>query len=173
MFDPVNDVAVVQLGTWVRANDRTTLTSIPGVALEVPDDAKLISAGRESMRLYNDVRISNDVFVFGYPKSLTSDQIDFERPLLRKGIVAGKNDARRKIVLDCPVYFGNSGGLVVQMDVRDFHSGHFDYSAIGIVTQYVPFVEELKSRQHGYTNISIENSGYSIVTPCDAILALV
>jgi hypothetical protein len=71
------------------------------------------------MRKFADVLISNDVYIFGYPSSVGhSGQLDHTRPLLRKGIVAGKNEAKNTIILDCPVHQGNSGGLALQIDRR-------------------------------------------------------
>lgn len=125
-----------------------------------------------NLKKFNDVLVSNDVFILGYPSSLgglSNTQIEPKKPLLRKGIIAGKNMANGTIILDCPVYFGNSGGMAIE--VEDV-SSEIRYRVIGVVSQFVPFVEELKSKQLGYTNLNFENSGYSIVVPIDAILEL-
>jgi len=123
----------------------------------------------DSFIKFEDVRIGNDVFVLGYPSSLAGEQIEYDRPLLRKGIIAGINVPKKTIVIDCPVYFGNSGGLALQVSGAP---GNFKYNAIGVVSQYVPFVDELTSRRLGFVNTSVENSGYGIVVPTDTIFDL-
>lgn len=108
--------------------------------------------------------------VFGYPTSLGLQQfpqLDPMRPLLRKGIVAGTNPASRFLVLDCPVYFGNSGGPVLEVDRQGFGE---KLSIIGVVDQYVPFVQ-----QAGSQTIAMQvqtNSGYSLAIPMDSVLEL-
>lgn len=173
-FDAASDVAVLKIGTSATEEGRTILTSGRGIQLNIPAGTKLIGARSENLTKYEDVLISNDVFVFGYPNSLSlrnDPHIDFERPLLRKGIVAGKNVRRRTIILDCPVYYGNSGGMALQ--VEEVQLGEFQFKVIGVVTSFVPFVEELRSVQIGYVNVSVENSGYSVVAPADVILGLI
>jgi hypothetical protein len=124
----------------------------------------------EAVRKSEDVTLSNDVFLFGYPTSLgRSDQLDKSTPLLRTGIVAGKTKDGR-FVIDCPVYFGNSGGLVIEVRRQNTQSY---YMGIGIAAEMIPFVEELWSKQfNAQTGIRYENSGYSIVEPMDRILEL-
>ena len=120
---------------------------------------------------FDEVGISNDVFVLGYPNSVGLDgQIDKTMPLLRKGVVAGKNKDRGTIVLDCPVYFGNSGGIVIEVEVDDL--GKRKFKVIGVVSQYVPFIEKLFSLQLKYINKNYENSGYAIAVPIDDIFEL-
>jgi len=49
---------------------------------------------------FNDVLIANDAYIIGYPTSIGKKnypQIDYKRPLVRKGVIAGKNP--EKIVL--------------------------------------------------------------------------
>jgi hypothetical protein len=120
--------------------------------------------------MFHDVTVSNDLFLFGYPTSLASNaQLDRSTPLLRRGIVAGKTEDQR-LVIDCPVYFGNSGGLV--MDVNECPNGR-TYRGIGIATEMVPFTEELWSKQFKkQVGVRYENSGYAIVEPMDRILEL-
>jgi hypothetical protein len=119
---------------------------------------------------FDDVSISNTIFLFGYPASLArTGALDKEKPLLRTGIVAGKTDDRR-IIIDCPAYFGNSGGLVIEVAQG---SGGLWYPGIGIAVKMVPFVEELWSKQFGVqVGQRYENSGYAIVEPMDRVLEL-
>jgi hypothetical protein len=122
----------------------------------------------------SSVDVANDVYLFGYPLSLTmhlSDQFELFRPLLRKGIVAGVNQATRTIIVDCPSYQGNSGGPIIQVTNPAFNIK--DFRIIGIVTGFIPFEEEWENKQFGFSNRSVSNSGYSIVEPIDIALELV
>ena len=116
--------------------------------------------------------MSNDIFIFGYPNSLgEKGQLDRSRPLLRKGIVAGKNDLNKSIIIDCPVYQGNSGGLVVERWQESITA--YLASMIGVVSGFVPFIDRLESEAFGYGNTTVENSGYAVVTPIDRVLEMI
>lgn len=132
---------------------------------------KLVSVGEGTTRLFNEIGIGNDVFIVGYPISLgldTSGQLDHKRPLLRKGIIAGINQEQRTIILDCPVYFGNSGGPVIEYDNTDRC-----FYIIGVVSQYVPFVNKWANVRERYINVELTNSGYCVVEPMDAVFDLI
>ena len=80
-----------------------------------------------------------------------------------------KNEKNRTIILDVPVFFGNSGGLVVEDQEEEPQ-----FLPIGVISEYVPFVEELFSLQHNeVTSFSRQNSGYSIAVPIDTVLDLI
>jgi hypothetical protein len=118
--------------------------------------------------------LSNEVYVFGYPISLgiqESPQFDYQRPLLRKGIIAGKNPLQRTIILDCPSYYGNSGGPVVQAERLSI--GRTEFKVIGIVSQFIPFKETWVNVTHKLSHWEISNSGYSVVIPIDRVLELI
>lgn len=118
---------------------------------------------------FSEVLEANEVIVFGYPVSLglaSTPQLDSSKPLLRQGIVAAKNESMRTIIVDCPVYPGNSGGPVLEIEkVGD--ATHFD--VIGVVSQFVPAAERWINVPYGYENINMSNSGYSVIAPVDAI----
>jgi hypothetical protein len=105
--------------------------------------------------------------MYGYPSSIglsTTPQLDPDRPLLRKGIVAGKNLQKHTLVLDCPTYNGNSGGPIFEID-REF--AQTKYFLIGVAEQYVPYAM-------GSPTINIiSNSGYGIATPMDPVMKIV
>lgn len=79
--------------------------------------------------------------------------------------MAGVNLALHSIILDCPVYPGNSGGPVIEIDQAGALSRR--YMIIGIVDQYVPYADG------GRTFTIMANSGYSIIIPMDFVLELV
>ena len=114
---------------------------------------------------YDDVTIGRDVFLFGFPRSLVVPQLgqlDPVFPLIRKGTVAGKNLHNKTIILDCPVYEGNSGGPVLLKSVAIKGNAIVtSYSIIGIAIQFVPFVEIWKNEELNYYNSTVSNSGYS------------
>jgi hypothetical protein len=74
--------------------------------------------------------------------------------------VAGKNQITRTIIIDCPVYPGNSGGPVIEVESQGPISV---YKAIGVVTQFVP----------GTVWGNTVNSGYAVVVPMDRVLETV
>ena len=173
-FHPVFDVLVMRIGQdKEKKSDGTKGDFLDGVKLESqPDSFELVWIADHKFKKYEDVLVSNDVYVFGYPISIgkkTYEQIDPARPLLRKGIVAGKNEKKRTIIIDSPVYFGNSGGLVVEVHTNE--QGVKVFLPIGIVSEYIPFIEELFNSQHNeVTAVNIQNSGYSVVVPIDTML---
>jgi len=137
------------------------------------EKSKHIVAGMKSIKKYEEVLVSDDVLVFGYPTSIglkKHPQIDYSQPLLRKGIVAGKNDNLKTIVIDCPIYKGNSGSPVIEIEYAE---GSRRFRTIGLVVEFVPVVESWVNIMYGYENINVTNSGYAIVVPMDPILDLI
>jgi hypothetical protein len=122
---------------------------------------------------FNDVLVSNEVFVLGYPRSVGLDdypQFDPRQPLLRKGVVAGINRERHTIILDLPVYPGNSGGPVVQVETAA-EGGKIvrKFRVIGIASEFVPVVDHLMT-WWGQDTPLVHNSGYAIAASMDAVL---
>jgi len=170
------DVAVIKVAGASRSKEESfrSVESLPGVRVQgtSPPDGIVMGAPIESCRRYEDVMIANDIFIFGYPNSIgEKDQLDRTRPLLRKGIIAGKNDLTHSIIVDCPVYQGNSGGLVVER----FFTSLTNYSCkpVGVVSSFVPFIDRLESEAYGFGNVTVENSGYAVVTPIDRVLEMI
>jgi hypothetical protein len=105
-----------------------------------------------------------------YPSSIglaNIPQVDYKRPLLRKGIVAGKNSKLRTLITDCEIFPGNSGGPVIEVE-RYFAQSNF--RVIGLIIQFVPFDN---ARIPGLTRTTLLNSGYSVVTPMDFVIELI
>lgn len=164
------DVVVVKMGELKEK----VLHLLPGsrASGETPSSGGIMGAPIAACSKFDDVLVANDIFVFGYPKSIgLPGQLDADRPLLRKGIVAGKDPNRQHIIIDCPIYQGNSGGLV--MEVRQVSLESLDAPIIGVVSTIVPFVEVVQSLQYKTINTRLENSGYAVVTPIDRVLELV
>ena len=114
----------------------------------------------------NELETISDIYTIGYPKSLSLNaNFDFNRPLVRKGIIAGIDLQKLKIVADLPVYKGNSGGAVFQKALNNSY-----IYLIGMVSQFVPFEERWVNQAYGYYNLNVYNSGYSILVPMDDII---
>lgn len=161
-----HDVCLIRLTTI----ENTTTTHVTGVEINNTSSRGVCGVRmNHTTKVFSDVLISNDVFIFGYPASIglrNSPQFNSEMPLLRKGIVAGKNNSNSTIILDCPVYQGNSGGPVIEVE----HMGNsISYKLIGIVAQFVPVEEKWQNLSFGIVNTQWSNSGYSIVIPVDFI----
>ncbi len=168
-----HDVAVIMIATDDKSGQKI-MKPVKGVSIRQLAKSGVLSVIEESIKRFSEVLMANQVFIFGYPTSLgleTIPQIDYLRPLLRVGIVAGTNDQTKTIILDCPAYGGNSGGPVLEVD--QVPSGAREFRPIGLVSQFVPAIERWINEPHGYTNTNVYNSGYTVATPMDFVLELV
>lgn len=171
------DIAVVRIGVIENNSEGgEKAVMLHGVkVIKRPDGCSIVWVKDTAFKKYDEVYVSNDVFVFGYPISIGDkryEQIDRSKPLLRKGIVAGKNEKKRTIILDLPIYFGNSGGLVIEASQNE--KGGTNFLAIGIISEYIPYVEELVSTQRKEVAVvNTHNSGYSVAVPIDTIRDLI
>lgn len=168
------DLVIVKIGSLQVVEDRSTLSLLPSITVTQESLGGLIHYDIAGSRRFADVEVTNDVFVLGYPISLSTtemQQINYDEPLVRKGIVAGKNSTNKTIILDCPVYGGNSGGLVLEINQVDYKTL---IHLIGVVVQFVPFVEQWRNtRFPELQNTSLQNSGYSVALPVDYIYDLI
>ena len=166
------DIALVRVENC-ESNDLNLATFLPGV-MAVTHDTGLVVHGEKFACRMAEIDVGADVYMFGYPVSLTgpiSAIFDPSEPLLRKGIVAGMNTGKRTIIIDCPSYFGNSGGPVIQVDHPEFTVTRF--RIIGLVSAFVPFQEEWENKTMRYSHVLKSNSGYTVVEPIDIALDLV
>jgi len=186
-----HDVAVVQVAVVAAATpapaptvppavpkpanavEGETVTVIPGVLINQSAPSGILGVSLSVVEKFDQVLTPNDIYVFGYPASIglqQAPQIDYNTPLLRKGIIAGTNGANRTIVLDCMTFHGNSGGPVLEV-IREGFQNRF--RLIGVVSQYVPVAETWVNTAQSYYNMQLYNSGYSIAEPMDPVLELV
>lgn len=169
-FHEIHDVTIIYLGK-ISNNTVTYGNYIKRISSET---CSTTSSDTLWIKKFHDIPIGNEIYIFGFPNSLglvKNQQLDYAAPLLRKGIVAGKNVHNNTIIIDCPVYQGNSGGPVLV--IEKMNTSTTTFLPIGIVTQFVPFVEEwVNNRYENVKNITISNSGYSIVEPIDIVLEL-
>jgi len=154
MYHPSSDVALIRIATPKKIGEQNLLTPIDGVTMTGPG---ILGLGKDTVKLFDDVLVGNTVYAFGYPTSISqlNPFMGVKFPLLRKGALAGKNNSLKTIILDCPIYYGNSGGLVIEAERIGFNTR---FSAIGLVTNLVP-----------YAGKWLQNSGYSIAVPMDFV----
>jgi hypothetical protein len=165
------DIAIVKIA---NVNRQGAAALLAGVSAISSAPSGILGVAEANIKRFAEVLIANEVFIFGYPTSLglkAIAQLDYAKPLLRRGIVAGKNDGLQTLVLDCPVYWGNSGGPVLEVETVDLTTKRF--SVVGVVSQFVPLVETWRNQTHGYENLDVSNSGYSVATPMDPVMELV
>lgn len=157
-LNKTDDIVIVEIGKITYENGH--------VYSNYSNEVKLIgkSSVVKGYTNYNtltrdSVDIGSDVFLVGYPISVTGGNqfYEFNRPLLRKGVVAGKDVVKGRIVIDCFANHGNSGGPA--LSVKKINVFITDYKLIGIVTEIA--------------EINGANTGYSIVEPIDKILQLI
>jgi len=131
----------------------------------------IVSATNENLINLSDIQITNDLLLVGFPTSLImaeSKFFDINRPLLRKGIVAGINEKDNTFIIDCPAYYGNSGGPV--LDITDKQN----MKIMGLVSRYVPFVTEWRNNyEKSFSREEFSNSGYAVCTPLDRVFDLI
>jgi hypothetical protein len=161
------DVAVIKLGDIKEQQDHSLMTFFsPGVTKVEFAESGMVSAEMNSIRKFDDVLVGNDAILYGYPVSLglpNAREFDPMRPLLRRAFIAGKDPERRSLIIDGPVYRGNSGGPVFEIDPEPpdvyFH-------LVGIMVAFIPLTENAPD----FTMLL--NSGYSVAEPIDFALEL-
>jgi len=167
----LHDVVLVRIGTVGGGPATQAVSPMRGVTVTNPPASGFVSVGLDLVKRFDDVLVSNEVIIFGYPSSIgvwNVPQIDYTRPLLRKGIIAGTNSALKSIVLDCPVYAGNSGGPVLELAQENIATTRLH--VIGVVIEYVPIVQRASP---GSQTVVVENSGYAIAAAMDSVLELI
>jgi hypothetical protein len=172
--DPVQDLVTIRVGTApADAMGGRMLSSTSGISVEQIAPSGILGVAETGIKLYREVSVANEVYLFGYPVSLgipNMPQLDYSRPLLRSGIVAGKNETLRTIILDCAAYPGNSGGPVVEIEEE---AGSRTLKVIGVVTQFVPTMQNIVGALPVLGLAALGNSGYSVVASIDEVLRLV
>jgi hypothetical protein len=171
-----HDVAIIRIGLRTHSTNQDAdlhpLGTLDGVVIKETAASGILGVGESTIKRFAEVMTANDVFIFGFPTSIglkAIPQIDYRRPLLRAGVVAGTNDQAQTIILDCPAYGGNSGGPVLEVEEDGFVK---NFRIIGVVSQFVPVAETWRNITHGYNNTNISNSGYAIAVPMDFVLDL-
>ena len=168
--DSTVDVAVCKVGLLNEADTesgRIKELPVDGVVeINHPADATVLGLKFNSFCLIDKVLLCESVLLLSHPTSLTNGDPALSRgyPLMRSGMVAGKPPGNR-IIIDCPTYPGNSGGLVLRTS---------DQSAIGVAIRNIGFSEKLYSSvDRSEVSIRRHNSGFTVVEPMDRVLDIV
>lgn len=164
-YNPQNDIAVLKIGKV----DNTDYDKVIYNQYVIRTDRTSSIQSNSAYFKFKDIRIGNDIYMSGFPKSIglkTDDSFDGSLPLMRKGIVAGKYDKYRTIIIDCASYAGNSGGPVLMM--KDNHG-----ALIGIVSKFIPYEEKWINPQFGIENKEWSNSGYTVVISFEHVIELI
>jgi hypothetical protein len=163
-YHPSQDVASVKIGSLKSSVGAVQMIRPLDGVKKLSGSKGITGLTKNNIKLFDDVLISNEIFSFGYPSSLSQyPPLNIRMPLLRKGIIAGKNETNKIIIIDCPSYYGNSGGLVIEREETTLFEKKF--MAIGVVSALVPFIKG--------NHEDFENSGYSIAVPMDPVLELI
>lgn len=129
----------------------------------------IVKAELTDLALFEDIRISEKIYLVGFPSSLVTQDKFYEndRPLLRHGIVAGKNTSNNTFIIDSIAFYGVSGGPVLSI--------HEDkLIVIGIVVRYVPFIIEWKNKhEKNLIRHDFYNSGYAVCERLDEIIKFI
>ena len=171
-----HDVAVIRIAVLgvTLTNGLSEMSMLGGVNVLSPKEQTCTSFDIEDAgTLFDNVLDGSDSYILGYPVELLNTgfpiEVDFNFPLIRKGVISQRNRNTRKIILDSGVYGGNSGGPVLMVQHRSL--AVTSYRVVGLVTQFVP-VSTRMFPQVGITNSVYVNSGYSVVEPIDYALEL-
>jgi hypothetical protein len=168
--DPESDIYVVRLMRQDKSGALNAHVAINGKLSHL----SFVAVDKSYARMFDNVLIGNECFIVGYPGSIglvESPQLDMSDPLLRRGAIAGRNAKKRLLILDCPVYWGNSGGPVIHIE-REGING-IRYELAGVVTQFVPVKETWFNLRHRISNEYRSNSGYAVATPVDRLINLI
>jgi hypothetical protein len=166
------DIAILRIA-WADGSGKSMPT--PGVVPLVPRiNFQFFADTDVNWKRFDEVFVGNDVYMMGYPGSIGDDQrkqIEYARPLVRKGCLAGRNAMNRTLIIDAAAFGGNSGGPVVEYDQVAFQAR---WPLIGIVTELVPFMDQVEINNFsGAITKRLSHSGYAVVEPIDYVLQLI
>ena len=124
---------------------------------------------KESIIPKDSVHLGENVFIVGFPSSIgipKIPQFDYEMPLLKRGSIAGISKKYNTIIVDCPVYHGNSGGPVF-LERLDFEQ--YSIALAGIVIEFIPLINSTIQKK----DLILETSSYSVIIPIEYALNLI
>jgi len=122
LYDREHDIAIIRIAKVMSIkinSDKSVATKynyLTGVTKAHTGNLALPSVFIDLLLKLTNVDVGEETFMHGYPESLKVESVfDFDRPLMRKGIVAGIDRKLETIVIDSPSYPGNSGGPVFEL----------------------------------------------------------
>ena len=171
-----SDIVAIQLANLKENEEENSykVQYIKGVSQSRVGETGIVCVNAKSTtKTIKNVLTGNDVYLYGYPTSLglkELPQFDVSKPLLRRGIVANIYESKGTIILDCPVFPGNSGGPVVEVESEGLQSFH---KIIGVVIQFIPYFQEWENKSSGLVNVQLMNSGYSVAVSMDKVFEII
>lgn len=169
-YDQKNDVAIIRFAK-TTLKGKSLLNQYPTFVGKLSKETKIESWPTHLSVPIEDIIPGSDLFIIGFPQSLgLKGNFDMNRPLMRKGIIAGKDLIKNRIIGDGAVYFGNSGGIAV---VGQFKNNHFQLSLAGLISEFVSFDDILYDNRRIPRSVDYKNSGYSVIIPSNSILSLI
>jgi len=169
---PSHDVTVVCVEEMLTGSTNGSVRFIRYGFTE-PPTGQFVGFLTNLCSLFNEILDGHESYILGYAVELLNKQlpseVDFNYPLVRKGIISQKNQRTRKLIVDSGVYGGNSGGPVAV--VNHVSLDRTEFKVAGLITQFVPIVTKVVP-QIGVTNSYFVNSGYGVAEPIDYALEL-
>src|SRR5581483_9606964 len=89
-----HDVAVVRIGTLAQVDGKEKPDFLPGVQALETLPSGIVAVKLDSVKRFDEVLTASEIYIFGFPSSIgypNVPQIDYLKPLIRRGIVAGIN----------------------------------------------------------------------------------
>ncbi len=172
--DIKNDVVAIKLAQIVPIDTiGNALLKYQSFVLRTGPSSRINGWPMELCSGLSEIESGSDIYIVGFPRSLgLQGRFDLDRPLFRRGIIAGKDYAYKRIIGDGAVYFGNSGGMVLGL-VYDHKLKDFGFKLIGLVSEYIPYNDILYDNKMIARSVDYKNSGYSVIIPIDFIIPVI
>lgn len=187
---PTRDVLVFPVGEYVSVSDELTTGSVGPSKMSFVEGILPVERTKSGyaafgeLRMLKDVVLGNRAYMVGYPTSLSlTDQLDFNRPLITAGVIAGVNSKNRTIIIDRPVYPGFSGSPLIEVEQIDLL--HATFPVVGVAIQWIPDTGKdgtvqverpnipLSADQTTTKTVTVVVSGFGVVEPMDSVLELI
>jgi hypothetical protein len=177
---PTVDVAIIKVADFVSSEGDVYQFSFPE-GITRPSDA---TSGTYQGFKTNDVSpflaatTGSEIAIIGFPRSLATaptpiQLIDAEKPLLRHGVIAGRNTQLKLLIVDAASFQGNSGGPVLQLvQIPNMFPKRSVYKLVGLVGGFIPHTEVWSDQYQTSGAMINANSGYTYVMPMDAVFEL-
>lgn len=164
--DSIHDICVVIIGKSEKSGAVTYYNGVSRFGYRANYTTLPLDNGRIAKK--SEIFLGEDIFIVGFPKSLglkQNPQFDYDKPLLKRGAIAGMSTKFSNFIIDCPVYHGNSGGPVF-LERKDFEK--YSIKLIGLVSEFIPlFTNTVKN-----DDLTVETSNYAVIVPIEYALNL-
>lgn len=174
-YNPVLDIIALKLGhIKIREDGNVEMKQENCEWITHSNFVSITTAYEDgNVKKFSELTVAMNLIQYGFPTSIgiKSKIINHEVPLVRKGSIAALYHDNKTIISDCEAIYGNSGGPIC-VEINEF-SGENKFYLIGIVIEFVPYVEVFTNLRNNLSHEYILNSGYSIVRSIDDIIDLI